>query len=281
MVGAEAPPLSQKMHDLSGQVALIAGIGCVGEGWGNGIAIATLFARQNAIIYGCDISLSSAQKSKDKILAESPATDINVMQGDVTSSSSMREVVASCMRAHGRIDILVNNVGRAEPGDPASMSESVFDAQIELNLKSVYITTHLVLPIMEKQSTGGSVVNVSSVAGLRYIGSPHIAYSTAKAAIHSFTRSTAVMFARKGVRLNTVVPGLINTPLVKMIFEEKLGEDYEKISKIRDEQVPMGRMGSAWDVANAALFLASREAGYITGTEIVVDGGLIQSTGRM
>jgi NAD(P)-dependent dehydrogenase (short-subunit alcohol dehydrogenase family) len=89
------------------------------------------------------------------------------------------------------------------------------------------------------------------------------------------------MFARRGVRLNTVVPGLINTPLVKMIFEEKLGEDYEKISKIRDEQVPMGRMGSAWDVANAALFLASREAGYITGTEIVVDGGFIQSTGRM
>ena len=281
MRNIEAPPLSQKMHDLSGHVALIAGIGCVGEGWGNGIAIATLFARQGAILFGCDISLPAAEKSKEKILAENPKTDITVVHGDVTSSSSMESVVAGCMKAYGRIDILVNNVGRAEPGDPASMSEAVWDQQIQLNLKSVYISTHLVLPIMEKQSTGGCVVNISSVAGLRYIGSPHIAYSTAKEAIHSFTRSTAVMFARRGVRLNTVVPGLINTPLVKMIFEEKLGEDYEKISKIRDEQVPMGRMGSAWDVANAALFLASREAGYITGTEIVVDGGFIQSTGRM
>lgn len=281
MAYLEAPPLSQKMHDLTGQVALIAGIGCVGEGWGNGIAIATLFARQGATLFGCDLSLEAAEKSKAKILAESPKADVRVVQGDVTSSESMENVVASCMKAHGRIDILVNNVGRAEPGDPATMSEAVWDKQMELNLKSVYVSTHIVLPIMEKQATGGSVVNISSVAGLRYIGSPHIAYSTAKAAIHSFTRSTAVMFARKGVRLNTVVPGLINTPLVKMIFEEKLGEDYEKISKLRDEQVPMGRMGSAWDVANAVLFLASREAGYITGTEIVVDGGFVQSTGRM
>ncbi|KAF2487405.1 putative short-chain dehydrogenases/reductase [Neohortaea acidophila] len=269
------------MHDLNGQVALIAGIGCVGEGWGNGIAIATLFARQGATLFGCDLSLEAAEKSKAKILAESPKADVRVVQGDVTSSASMENVVAGCMKAHGRIDILVNNVGRAEPGDPATMSEAVWDKQMELNLKSVYVSTHIVLPIMEKQATGGAVVNISSVAGLRYIGSPHIAYSTAKAAIHSFTRSTAVMFARKGVRLNTVVPGLINTPLVKMIFEEKLGEDYEKISKLRDEQVPMGRMGSAWDVANAVLFLASREAGYITGTEIVVDGGFTQSTGRM
>ena len=281
MAEIEAPLLSQKMHDLGGQVAFIAGIGCVGEGWGNGIAIATLFARQGATLFGCDISLPAAEKSKEKILAENPKTDITVVHGDVTSSSSMEGVVASCMKTYGRIDILVNNVGRAEPGDPASMSEAVWDQQIQLNLKSVYISTHLVLPIMEKQATGGCVVNISSVAGLRYIGSPHIAYSTAKEAIHSFTRSTAVIFARRGVRLNTVVPGLINTPLVKMIFEEKLGEDYKKISKIRDEQVPMGRMGSAWDVANAALFLASREAGYITGTEIVVDGGFIQSTGRM
>ena len=280
MGDVEAPPISQKMHDLSGQVALIAGIGCVGEGWGNGIAIATLFARQGATLYGCDISVTAAEKSKEKIVAESPNIKVTVKEGDVTSSSSMEQVVASCMREHGRIDILVNNVGRAEPGDPVSMSEATWDQQIQLNLKSVYISTHLVLPIMQQQVTGGSVVNISSVAGLRYIGSPHVAYSTAKAAIHSFTSSTAVMFASKGVRLNTVVPGLIDTPLAQMVFE-KLGEDYAKISKARAAQVPMGRMGTAWDVANAVLFLASREARYITGTEIVVDGGLIQSTGRM
>lgn len=276
----EAPPLSQKMHDLSGQVALITGIGCVGEGWGNGIAIATLFARQGAILFGCDISLPAAEKSKQKIHAESPKADITVVKGDVTSSSSMEEVVASCMQKHGRIDILVNNVGRAEPGDPASMTEQVWDEQISLNLKSVYITNHLVLPIMETQGSG-AVVNISSVAGLRYIGSPNVAYSTAKGAIHTFTSGTAVIYAPKGVRMNTVVPGLIDTPLAKMVFVEKLKADYEKVAKQRAEQVPMGRMGTAWDIANAVLFLASREAAYITGTEIVVDGGLIQSTGRM
>jgi len=166
------------------------------------------------------------------------------VKGDVTSSSSMEEVVASCVQKHGRIDILVNNVGRAEPGHPVTMAEEVGDQQIELNLKSVYISTHLVLAIMEKQSTGGSVVNISSVAGLRYIGSPHVAYTTAKGAIHAFTSSTAVMFAGKGVRLNTVVPGLINTPLARMVLES-IGEDYSKIAKVRDAQVPMGRMGTA------------------------------------
>lgn len=281
MAGVEAPPISQKLLDLTGQVALITGIGCVREGWGNGVAIATLFARQGATLFGCDISLAAAERSKQTILAESPKAQITVVEGDVTSSSSMEEVVTSCMREHGRIDILVNNVGRAEPGDPVTMTEEVWDQQMQLNLKSVYLTTHLVLPIMEKQSTGGSVVNISSVAGLRYIGSPHIAYTTAKAAIHGFTSSTAVMFANKGVRLNTVVPGLINTPLAQMVFEEKLGMDYSKVATVRDAQVPMGRMGTAWDIANAVLFLASREAKYITGTEIVVDGGLIQSTGRM
>ena len=277
----EAPPASRKMHDLTGQVAFIAGIGCVGEGWGNGIATATLFARQGAILFGFDISLEAAEKAKEKILADTPNTTVTVMKGDATSAPSVKDVVLSCMRTHGKIDILVNNVGCAEPGDPASMSEEVWDQQIRLNLKSVYLSTHFILPIMEKQSRGGSIVNISSVSGMRHIGSPHIGYSAAKSAIFGFTRSTAVMYAKKGVRLNTVVPGIMDTPLVKMIVEDKLGQDYREASKTRHEQVPTGKMGSAWDTANAVLFLASREAGYITGTEIVVDGGFIQSTGRL
>lgn len=193
----------------------------------------------------------------------------------------MKRFVDSCVQTYGRIDILINNVGKSEPGDPASMSEETWDGQINVNLKSVYLTTHLVLPIMVAQPTGGNIVNISSVAGLRYIGKPQVAYSTAKAAILSFTRTTAVLYADKGVRLNTVVPGLINTPLVRRLADKYAGGDYEGYCKIRGEQVPMGRMGSAWDVANAVLFLASKEAGYITGTEIVVDGGFTQSTGRI
>jgi NAD(P)-dependent dehydrogenase (short-subunit alcohol dehydrogenase family) len=280
MANVEAPPLSRKMHDLTDQVVLITGIGCIGSGWGNGIAIATLFARQGAILFGCDLFIEAAETSKAQILAENPNTDITIMKGDATSSSSMKEFVDACVAKHGRIDILVNNVGRSEPGDPASISEEVWDRHMDVNLKSVYLTSHLVLPIMAAQKTGGNIVNISSVSGLRYIGKPQVAYSTTKAAILSFTRTTAVIYADKGVRLNTVIPGLINTPLVKMLADKYAGGDYEGYCKTRDQQVPMGRMGTAWDVANAALFLASKEASYITGTEIVVDGGFTQSTGR-
>lgn len=276
----DAPPISRKMHDLTGQVVLITGIGSVGVGWGNGKAIATLFARQGAILFGCDLVLEAAEITRQQILAESPKCDITAMEGDATSSASMKAFVNACMARHGRIDILINNVGQSEASDPVSMSEDLWDKQMDVNLKSVYLTTHLVLPIMVAQVSGGSIVNISSVSGLRYIGKPQVAYSTAKAAILSFTRTTAVIYADKGVRLNSVVPGLINTPLVKMLAGKYADGNYEAYCKVRDAQCPMGKMGSAWDVANAALFLASKEAGYITGTEIVVDGGLTQSTGR-
>ena len=178
------------MLDLTGKVALITGIGCVGEGWGNGTTIATLFSRQGAAIFGCDISLAAAERAASQIRAESSTREVTVIHGDATSSISASKVVEACMEKHGRIDILVNNVGKSEPGDPARMTEEIWDQQIDVNLKSVYLFCHLVLPIMEKQPTGGSVVNISSVAGLRYIGKPQAAYSAAKAAIIGFTVCT-------------------------------------------------------------------------------------------
>jgi NAD(P)-dependent dehydrogenase (short-subunit alcohol dehydrogenase family) len=280
MATVEAPPISRRMHDLTDQVVLITGIGCVGEGWGNGIAIVILFACQGAIIFGCDLLLEAAEISRAKIIADTPQTNITVMHGDASSSSSVKDFVDACMKKHGRIDILVNNVGRSEPGDPASITEEIWDAQMDVNLKSVYLTSHLVLPIMAAQKTGGNIINISSVSGLRYIGKPQVAYSATKAAILSFTQTTAVIYAEKAVRLNTVVPGLINTPLVKILADKYAEGDYEGYCKVRDQQGPMGKMGTAWDVANAALFLASKEASYITGQSIVVDGGLVSSTGR-
>ncbi|KAI9813234.1 MAG: hypothetical protein M1827_004176 [Pycnora praestabilis] len=267
------------IHDLTGKVALVTGIGCVGEGWGNGTTIATLFARQGAILFGCDISLPAAERAASQIRHESPSYDVAVMHGDVTSSASVKQVVNACIAKHGRIDILVNNVGRSEPGGPAEMTEEVWDAQMDVNLKGVYLMCHLVLPIMEKQGDGGSIISISSVAGLRYIGKPQVAYSTTKAAIIQFAKATAVMYAPKRIRLNTVVPGLINTPLVKVLADKYAGGDYEGFCKKRDTQVPMGKMGDAWDVAHAALFFASKEARYVTGQEIIVDGGLVCSTG--
>lgn len=162
------------------------------------------------------------------------------------------------------------------------MTEGVWQSQVDINLNSVYLTCHHVLPVMERQESGGAIVNVASIAGLRYIGKPQVAYSATKAAIMQFTKATAVIYADKRIRLNTVVPGLIYTPYTQDLAKRYApGGDEKVYMKKRDEQVPMGRMGDAWDVANAALFLASDEAMYITGQKIVVDGGITSSTGRV
>ncbi|RFU26279.1 hypothetical protein B7463_g10046, partial [Scytalidium lignicola] len=268
------------MLSLRNQVAIVTGIGCRDKGWSNGLAIATLLARQGAAVFGCDIDPDAADCSKSRILSDVPNTDVTVMRANATSGKSMAQFVEACMKKHGRVDILVNNVGRSEPGDPASMPESVWDQQINVNLKSAYLTTHLVLPIMEKQTGGGNVVNISSVAGLRYIGKPQVAYSASKAAITQFTKVTAVLYASKGVRLNVVTPGLIDTPLVQRLADKYFGGQYDQFREHRAAQVPMGRMGTAWDVAHAVLFLASKEASYITGAELVVDGAFTCSTGE-
>ena len=158
------------------------------------------------------------------------------------------------------------------------MDEKTWDAQTDVNLKSVYLMCHHVLPIMEKQGSG-AVVNVSSVAGMRYIGKPQVAYSATKAAIMQFTKVTAVIYAQRGVRMNVVVPGLMFTPLVSILADKYAGGDVEAFTEKRHKQVPMGRMGDAFDVAYTIAFLASDASRYITGQKIVVDGGITSSTG--
>ena len=276
------------MHDLTGKIVLITGIGSANtSGWGNGTTIATLFALHGATIFGCDISTSLGDTGVSQIKSRAPNATVTCIEANVTDAASAQRLVDACLAQHGRIDILVNNVGKSEPGGPVEMREEVWDAQVDVNLKSVYLMTRLVLPVMEKQETGGNVICISSVAGLRYIGKPQVAYAATKAALIQFCKATAVLYAQRHaaggapIRLNTVVPGLIDTPLVKVLADKYAGGDYEGFRKTRDAQVPMGRMGSAWDVANAALFFASEEASYVTGQELVVDGGLIDSTGRV
>lgn len=269
------------MLRLDNKVVLITGLGqTTDEGWGIGAAIACALAKQGAMIFGGNRSLASAQRTKSRI--ESAGGICDILETNVTDSASIKALVDACMQRHGRIDILVNNVGKSEPGCPATMTEEVWDSQVDLNLKSVYLTCHYVLPIMEKQATGGSIVNVSSIAGLRYIGKPQVAYSASKAAIMQFTKATAVIYARKNVRLNTVVPGLIYTPYTREMAQRYApGEGEAEYMRKRDGQVPMNRMGDAWDVANAVVFLAADESKYITGQELVVDGGITSSTGRV
>jgi NAD(P)-dependent dehydrogenase (short-subunit alcohol dehydrogenase family) len=263
------------MLRVDGKVALVTGCGTVGEGWGNGKAIAVLLARQGASIFGCDLDLQAAQATRDLIRTEGGVAEVQAC--DVTKADAVKALVEACMERFGRIDILINNVGRSEPGDPFTMAEEVWDEQMDVNVKSAFLTCKHVLPIMERQG-GGSVVNISSIAGLRYVGKPQVAYAAGKAALMQMTQTTAVIYAPKGIRLNSVVPGLVFTPLVKRLADKYAKGDFEGFVAHRHQQVPMGRMGDAWDVANAVLFLAADESKYITAQQIVVDGGITAAT---
>jgi len=270
------------MHDLTGKVALVVGLGQSSpEGWGIGSAIAVLLARQGAIIIGGNRSIETAEITKQRIQKEGGSCEIH--QTDATSSESVKSLVDICISQYGRIDILVNNVGKSAPGDPASITEETWNSQMELNVKSAYLACHHVLPIMEGQGDG-RIVSVSSIAGLRYIGKPQVGYSSAKAAMIHLMKTTAVIYAHKNVRLNTVVPGLMYTPYTDLLAERygaTSASEKAAYMRNREKQVPMNKMGDAWDVAHAVLFLVSDEARYITGQEIVVDGGITASTGMV
>ncbi len=263
------------MLRLDGKVALVTGCGTVGEGWGNGKATAVLLARQGASVYGCDLDLAAAQATRDLIRSDGGAAEVQAC--DVTRAADVQQLVADCVARFGRVDILVNNVGRSEPGDPVTMAEDVWDEQMAVNLKSAFLTCKHVIPLMEQQG-GGSIVNISSIAGLRYVGKPQVAYAASKAALMQMTQTTAVIYAPKMIRLNSVVPGLMFTPLVSRLANKYAQGDFEGFVATRHKQVPMGHMGDAWDVAHAVLFLAADESKYITGQQIVVDGGIVGAT---
>jgi NAD(P)-dependent dehydrogenase (short-subunit alcohol dehydrogenase family) len=261
------------MHDLTGRVAFISGAGSVGEGWGNGKATAVLLARQGATIYGTDVSMAAAEETRRLIEAEGGTCFAAGV--DMTKAGEVEAAVADCLVRFGRIDILVNNVGGSAPGDPVSMTEEVWDFQLDLNLKTAFLACKYVIPAMERQG-GGAIVNLSSIAGVRVLaGRPHVAYTTTKLGILGFSRSIAVTYAKQAIRCNTVIPGLMHTPLVEhRLAKTVAGGDVEGMIAARNAQVPTGRMGDAWDVAHAVLFLVSDEARYVTAAEIAVDGGL-------
>jgi NAD(P)-dependent dehydrogenase (short-subunit alcohol dehydrogenase family) len=263
------------MLNLKGKLALVTGCGSSGPGWGNGKAISVLLARQGATVLGIDLSLAAAEETQGIVVKEGNAMD--VAQCDVTNPQSVRSFFEEQVSRRGRLDILVNNVGQSEPGNVVTMDEAVWQAQLDINVTSAFLVSKCAVPMM---TAGGSIVNVSSVAGLRHIGKDQVAYAAAKAALIQFAKVSAVSLAAQGIRMNCVVPGLMNTPLVHRLAERYAGGDYEGMVARRHAQVPMGRMGDAWDVAHAVLFLVSDEARYVTGTELVVDGGLTASIGR-
>ncbi len=254
------------------KVALVLGAGSVGPGFGNGKATATLFAREGAAVFGVDQSAEAVAETGSVIEGEGGVFHGQV--ADVTRSEDLDATVAACLERFGRIDVLVNNVGGSAPGDPVSMPEQVWAKQLDINLTYVFQSCKRVIPIMVGQG-GGAIVNLASIAALRFFGPDVVAYAAAKAALIQFSRVTAVRYAPQNLRINTVIPGLMNTPLVKArLVHERAGGDAEKLIAARHRQVPMGRMGDGFDVAEAVLFLASDAAKYITATELIVDGGL-------
>lgn len=266
------------MLDLNGKVAIVTGAGSVGPAesaiWGNGKATAVLFARQGASVFLVDVNEEAVAATK--AIIESEGGTCATHHCDMMVAADVQEMVQACLDRFKKIDILVNNVGGSAPGDPVSMTEEVWDRQINFNLKTVFLGCKYVLPAMAEQGKG-AIVNIASVAGMRndfLSGRSHVGYSASKAGVIQLSRSVAGTYARKGIRVNTVVPGLMHTPLVEYRLARTVGgNDAQKLIDARHAAVPMGHMGNAWDVAHAVLFLASEEARFITATEIIVDGG--------
>jgi NAD(P)-dependent dehydrogenase (short-subunit alcohol dehydrogenase family) len=257
---------------LQDKIAIITGAGCVGPGWGNGRAAAVLFAQHGAKVFAISRTLDSMQETKARIDAFGGSVTLHPC--DMTDSAQVKAMVQACVSAHGRVDILVNNVGGSTHGGPVELSEEAWDAQMNYNLKTVFLGCKHVIPFMEAGG-GGAIVNTASASGIRWTGAAQVGYAASKAGVIQFSRAVAIQYAAKGIRVNTVIPGQMHTPMVEArLAGQRAGGDLEALLAQRLARIPLGFMGDGRDTAYAALFLASDEARFITGTEIIVDGGM-------
>jgi NAD(P)-dependent dehydrogenase (short-subunit alcohol dehydrogenase family) len=261
---------------LKDRVAIVTGAGSIGPGWGNGKATALTFAREGARIIAMDASADAVAETTALIRDE--GGECTAFVGDVSKSHDVARLIECALETYGAIDILHNNVGINRPDRIAELSEEDWDRVLDVNVKSMFLTCRAALPVMAEKGKG-VVINVSSIAGIRYFRIPYIAYSTSKGAVLAFTRTIAMEYASRGIRANSILPGLLHTPMVMAALGTTYAKSESEIIRERNAQIPLGRMGTAWDVANAAAFLASDEANFITGAELVVDGGMSCSTG--
>jgi hypothetical protein len=257
---------------LKGMVAIVTGAGSVGPGWGNGRASAVRFAEEGATVFAVDLNGPALNETIDRF--DGAEGLIHPYECDVTDAIAVEAMVAECVRTFGRVDILVNNVGGSRAGGPVEMSEEEWDLQLRYNLTTVFLTCKHVLPHMVA-ARSGAIVNTASTAGLRWTGAAQAAYAASKSGVIAFTRSVAVQYAPFGIRANTVIPGQLHTPMVEArLAGQRAGGDVTKLLDERTARIPLGFMGDGRDTANAALFLASAEAQFITATELILDGGM-------
>ncbi|MBU3738020.1 MAG: SDR family oxidoreductase [Rhodoferax sp.] len=255
---------------LQDKVALVLGAGSIGPGWGNGKATAVAYAREGARVVAVDLDLAAAQETAGLIHAEGGLCE--PLQADVTRDADVARLVAHSLAWQGRIDILHNNVGMAYLGGPVEMSEQTWNQSLQVNLGGLFLSTKHVLPVMEAQGAG-AIVNVSSIASIRWLGTAYIGYASAKAAVNQFTQAIALQYARRGIRANAILPGMMNTPTARASLGSTFADEADLVAR-RNAACPTGAMGDAWDIAWASVFLASDEAKYITGVLLPVDGGM-------
>jgi NAD(P)-dependent dehydrogenase (short-subunit alcohol dehydrogenase family) len=260
---------------LENKVAIVTGAGSIGPGWGNGKAVAVQFAREGAAILAIDNNPAAAEETR--AIIEDEGGRCTVAVADVTNAEQVAAAVRSCVDHFGGIDILYNNVGIVVGGTPVDTDEADWDLGAAVNLKSVFLCCKYAIPELQARG-GGCILNVSSIAANRWMGVPYASYASTKAAILGLSRNVALTYACDKIRCNSILPGIIDTPLLRKLLADIFAED-EIPAKIayRNSQIPLREMGDAWDIAYAATYLASDEAKYVTGTELVIDGGLSAS----
>ena len=264
---------------LEGKIAVIVGAGQTpGEGLGNGRATALRFAREGAKVLAIDRDLESAEQTAAMVRDE--GGECLAFEADVTDEATLAAAVSFALDRWGRIDILHNNVGvsiAGGDGSPLEIREDAFDRICAINLRGTVMACKRALPVMRSQRSG-SIINISSIAA--WAGYPLVAYKATKAAMIAYTQQLAIQNAEFGIRANVILPGLMETPMAIENRVRAWGKTRAEVVAQRDAQVPLrGRMGTAWDVANAALFLASEEANFITGVALPVDGGALVRIG--
>jgi len=282
---------------LQGKIAIVTGAGCIGPGWGNGRATTCRFFEEGAKVFAVDISESALEETLQRVEAVRTANNnVAAKYGELethicnaTDNDSVAAMIDAAVQRFGGLDILVNNVGVPARGGPVDLTEEAWDAQIDINLKSVFLTCKHAIPYIEKTlqensttsnnssnpGTTGAIVNIASTSGIRWTGNAQVGYAASKAGVIQFSRVAAVEYAARGIRVNSIVPGQLHTPMVEAkLAGMRTSGDVDALLADRLARIPLGYMGDGRDTANAAVYLASDEACFVTGTEIVVDGGM-------
>lgn len=257
-----------RFHD---KVVVVTGAGSIADGWGNGRATSVLYAEEGAKLVLVDRNQDALARTAE--LVEQRGADCVAVTADVSDAAGVALFVAAAAETYGRIDVLQANVGIGSIGGLLDYEQAKWELMYRVNVTSLFLAAKAVIPHM-KRAGGGAIVNVSSIASMRSVGQPFAAYSSSKAAANQLVRAMAVEFASDNIRCNSVVVGYVDTPTVAVAYRNLDVEARQSLERNRAVAVPLQRQGTAWDIARASAYLASDDAQFVTGTEIVVDGGM-------